>query len=392
MTTSQQTARAIVNKRMKVSDVRSIFSIDDPRNQFPLLFHKGKSGALIQWRVWSEGSTIFTEHGQVNGQLQISSKIAEPKNIGRANATTAVEQAQLEAKAMWQHKRDRKYSESPAEAQQSKYLPMLAHSFEARKTGMIYPVFVQPKLDGFRCLAFKEDDKVTLYSRSGDEFDLPHISDELNQYLPEGSVVDGELYCHKVPFQKVASWIKKQHPETKRIGYHIYDVPEMGGRNDLPMTDRVKLLEVLESHKWNHIDIVETLKANNQEQVYEAQTKFVADGYEGAIVRLYGGRYRYDYRSYELLKVKSFSDGEYQIIGGRPGVGKMATHCIFECVTPEGKKFSVVPRGTADERAAYLKNLRQYIGKPLTVRYFGMSEDGVPRFPVGIAIREDFDK
>ena len=37
-------------------------------------------------------------------------------------------------------------------------------------------------------------------------------------------------------------------------------------------------------------------------------------------------------------------------------------------------------------------NINKYIGKQLTVRYFGKSEDNVPIFPVGVCIREDLWK
>jgi ATP-dependent DNA ligase len=359
---------------------------------FPRLYHKGKSGAMIQWDISACGDTITTVHGQVGGKLQTASKKVEPKNTGRSNATTVTEQAIREAAAMHKNKLDRKYSLTPEEAQQVLFLPMLAHDFEKHKVGMVYPVFVQPKLDGFRCLAAKEDGAVTLNSRSGDVFDLPHISDELNKLLPEGSVVDGELYAHKVPFQKIASWIKKNHPETKTIGYLIYDVPEMGNRSDLTMEERVELLKVMRAHKWKNIDIVETVTAAHTAAVYDLERYFVKQGYEGAIVRTPGGRYQYGYRSHSLLKVKSFSDGEFRITGGERGVGKMADQCIFECVTADGNPFRVVPKGTAEERRAYLKKLKCYIGKQMTVKYFGLSEDGIPRFPVGIGVREDFDK
>ncbi len=361
--------------------------------QFPRLWHKGKGGAMFQWDIETNGAEIITHYGQVDGKLQTASKLAEPKNVGRSNATTAEQQALLEAQSMHAAKLKRKYSLSMDKAEELKLRPMLAHSFADRKSRVSYPVMVQPKLDGFRCLGFKEDGVVTLYSRSGDIFNLPHISDELNSRLPDGMVVDGELYAHKIPFQTVASWIKKSRPESIQIGYHIYDVPEVGGRADLPMSDRLIALNLVGEHSpWKHIDIVETVTANSEAEVYELQMRFVADGFEGAIVRLPTGLYRYDYRSYDLLKVKEFSDADYLITGGGPGKGKMADQCIFECVTEDGQKFTVVPKGSAEERQAYLTLLPSLIGKLLKVQFFGKSVEGIPRFPVGLGVREEFDK
>lgn len=358
---------------------------------FPQLFYKSKDGAIIQWRVWSSGIFVMTEWGQIGGKLQQSSKKAEAKNVGRSNATSATQQAEIEVKAMHVAKLKRKYSATEAEAQEVNFLPMLAQDFRKHHNGLKYPVYVQPKLDGFRCLASKENGVVTLSSRSGDSFDLEHIQKELEQTLPDNTVVDGELYRHNTPFQKIASWIKKRHPESKTLQYHIYDIPESSGHTDLPMTDRVQLLSVLEKHKWEHICIVETQEALSFDDVLQYERLYVAGNYEGAIVRIPSMKYEYGHRSYGLLKVKSFSDNEYRVTNGRAGVGKMSDQCIFECVTSEGKKFNVVPMGTAEERRKYLKDLKKYVGKFLTVKYFGVSEENVPRFPVGKGFRPEKD-
>lgn len=74
----------------------------DHTQTHPTLYHRGKAGGLYSWRVWTEGADILTEYGLVDGEKQIARKTATPKNVGRANATTAEEQAALEAKSMWQ--------------------------------------------------------------------------------------------------------------------------------------------------------------------------------------------------------------------------------------------------------------------------------------------------
>jgi hypothetical protein len=89
--------------------------------------------------------------------------------------------------------------------------------------------------------------------------------------------------------------------------------------------------------------------------------------------------------------VKQFDDAEFIVTGGKIGRGKFEDMCIFECVTADGEKFDVMPRGTASERKDYLQNLKTYIGQPLKVKYFGVSEDGIPRFAVGLGFRPKFD-
>lgn len=84
----------------------------------PTHYHKGKAGSLYLWRVWTEDADIVTEHGLIDGQKQVARKTATPKNVRRSNATTAEEQAVVEAQAMWQNRRDRKYAASIEEAQE----------------------------------------------------------------------------------------------------------------------------------------------------------------------------------------------------------------------------------------------------------------------------------
>ena len=143
--------------------------------RFDTLYHKGKGGKLYEWTIWTEGDTILTEHGIVDGKMQTSEKKAEAKNVGKSNQTTPEEQAQNEAVSIHKKKLDLKYATSPEEAEQTVFLPMLAQCFEKRKKKLKYPVDAQPKLDGVRCLASWEDEEVVLTSRGGKRYNLSLI-------------------------------------------------------------------------------------------------------------------------------------------------------------------------------------------------------------------------
>ena len=54
----------------------------------------------------------------------------------------------------------------------------------------------------------------------------------------------------------------------------------------------------------------------------------------------------------------------------------------------DDKKFNARMMGTLEERKTIFTNKQRYIGKMLTVRYQQLTEDGVPRFPVGVAVRD----
>ena len=190
------------------------------------LYHKSKTGATVQWDIWTEGADIVTEYGQIGGKMQNARKTAIAKNVGRANATTPEEQAILEAKAMHKKRLDGKYSLTIEESNKEVFLPMLAASFDKRKDKVTYPVDVQPKLDGVRCLAYWDGESLKLMSRGGKQWECSdHIIEELETVLPKGWVLDGELYIHGSTFQEITKLVKKLRPESVNVQFHVYDIP-----------------------------------------------------------------------------------------------------------------------------------------------------------------------
>ena len=368
---------------------------------FPVLYHKGSNGAIRQWQVWNEGPDIVTEHGQHEGKLQIARKRATAKNVGKANATTPEIQARIEVEAMYTHKLTRKYSLSIVECEERLMLPMLAHSFEKKKHKLVYPAFIQPKFDGVRCIARvigRADGHsiVQLLTRGGKQWDIPHIALELGQIMPEGMILDGEIYLHGKTFQEISKLVKKARPESKDLEYHIYDVPMYQSTDDEaddqhPFAKRLEALlevhKVIEATGLKHLVLCPTSSVMNEEDVYEIQSELLELGFEGAIVRSRAGLYRFGYRSPDLLKVKTFLDDEYKITGYHPGIGKFEKCVIWECVTKDGLAFNCVPKGTFPERQELLESGDEYVGQLLKVKFFELTDDGIPRFPVGIGFR-----
>lgn len=362
----------------------------------PTLYHKGKTGAIHSWKIWTEGADIVTEHGQVDGKKQIARKTAEPKNVGKKNATTGAEQAISEAESMHKYKLDRKYSLTPAAAKEPVLLPMLAKVFEDRKKDIVYPGYLQPKLDGVRCIArLDAKGNVELISRNGKPYNCPHIIKDLEKLgvLKDGTVLDGELYVHGTGFQTITSWVKKLRPETAKIEYHIYDMPESNGIDVFTWAERYielgYLVDLIEKKKITSLKIVETIQVKNEIEVYKHQSAFMEQGYEGAIFRNSAGQYQYGYRSNDLLKVKTFNDAEFEIVGFTEGIGKDKGTVIWICKTRKGDVFNVRPAGTYEDRQHHFTKGNDYVGQQLTVKYFGLSDDGIPRFPVGLGFKED---
>ena len=363
-------------------------NMNNTHTKLPTLYHQGKTGAIVQWDIWTEGADIVREYGQIGGKMQIARTTAIGKNIGKKNETTPEEQAILEATAKHKKRLDGKYSLSVEDSKKEVFLPMLASDFEKRKDKVSYPVDVQPKLDGVRCLAYWDGDSVKLMSRGGKQWECcQHIIDELEQVLPKDWVLDGELYIHGSTFQEITKLVKKLRPESVNVQFHVYDVPKDERGVISEWSFRRLLLESLEFEDISCLQVVSSWTAHDEENVYELQSEYLEEGYEGAIVRELDGEYRFGYRSNKLLKVKNFTDEEYTITDFTTGVGRFEGSVVWICETKKQQEFKVVPQGTMEERQEMYRTADNKIGKQLKVKFFELTDDGIPRFPVGLGIR-----
>ena len=362
-----------------------------------IVYKKTSTGKIQQWRAWVEktptGYLLKVESGQTGNKLKETA--GQVIDVGKQKRT-AEEQAIFEVKSKLKKKRDEAYYDTIEEAQtQVKLLPMLAHPFTKRKHNITYPAYVQRKFDGVRCLAVLNSDKtVTLLSRKGKEFPhLEHIkADVVANNSDQALVLDGELYSDTLTFQELVGLVKRvtlkpgNDKQMLEVSLRVYDcVHIMNGSADFQ--DRYLTIMGI-THGAKYLSLVENIGVDNEAQIHEAQRKFVEEGYEGAMVRNLKGAYAIGKRSPDLQKVKTFLDGEYEIVGFSEATGNDAGTVIWECKTPEGLTFRVRPRGTREARTEQYQNGNDYIGKQLTVRYQELTDDGVPRFPVGITIRD----
>ena len=365
------------------------------------LYGIAKSGSVYEWRIYvahneDDTGTIHISRGLIDGKKHTTQEtIISGKNLGKVNATTPVSQAIFNAESKRNKKLDSGYDYT-IEGSRDKFTnllkPMLAQSYDKHKKKLLYPCYAQPKLDGIRCLARRRGDVVTLYSRKGKVLDLvPHINEALLEVLNDGQCADGELYTHGWDFQKIISAIKKTNENTPGIQYHIYDLPDMQDRST-PFVKRYNsFARGRISAASDCLVSVDTPLIRSEESLMSYEDKCCNEGYEGIMARNIQSEYLFGYRSKDLLKVKRFLDSEYKIVDFTHGSSIELECCIFICETPEGERFNVRPVGTHEERKVMYKNGASYVGKLLTVKYQELSNDNVPRFPVGLHIREDWD-
>lgn len=461
---------------------------------FPKLYAIDKNGKIKVWTAAvlrssatypSGGGAVASRitHGYINGKQQVAYRNCEAgKNIGRSNETTPLEQCISETRRKWLDKKEKEgYTENkPADYGEGygdisgnnfggggencegegegdgedcdnasftrPFLPMLAQTFDPddlvvgskKKKVIKFPCFVQPKLDGLRCVSYAirsaNDYEVALQSRTGAFFTgLPHIAAAIRPYLSQhpSVVIDGELYTDQMPFEELAGLIKKKKitaadvERLKKVKYHVYDIYDHA-RHDMPFAERMELLasavrrcgciandtqtasrtavsgRILRSDTTTEagvaaaaaatsvVVLVRTEKIAVLSEFRRLFAEFVESGYEGIMLRNAAGVYRANYRSNDLQKYKEFMEDEYRIIGFTQGEGRDAGAVIWLCETADGKDFTVRPRGTMEQRRIWFSNGESYIGKNLTVIYQELTEEGKPRFPVGKAVRDGY--
>jgi DNA ligase-1 len=379
--------------------------------KLPILYKKTSTGAIQSWRTFvidqrgsATAAVIVTDFGQVEGKIQTTQDlIQEGKNIGKKNETTPRQQAELEAKASWEKKKKSGYVESIGDAMDNKtddlieggVLPMLAKKFSEQANKIKYPCFTQPKLDGIRCVAIVKDGACTLWSRTRKQIkSCPHIVQELEAAFETRDIIlDGELYNHdfKSNFEHIVHLVRQDKtpdPQHTDVQYHVYDVIEdkLCGPT---FADRTENLDIIfAAYEFYSIKQVDTEEVESEDQVMEFFEKFRAMGYEGSMLRNYDSKY-VNKRSNDLQKVKEFDDGEFKVTGIKEGRGKLAGHAIFICVDNKGDEFEAKLKGDTSRLKEYFDDHSLWKGKQLTVQYQGLTgKNKVPRFPVGVAIRD----
>ena len=361
----------------------------------PTLFKLTSTGAIQTWSIGVEKNLIIVLHGQQGGKIQRTEEtIKEGKNIGRSNETTPAEQALAEATSKWEGKIKKGYVEDVDRASAGEkdidggFDPMLAHKFADHGHKITYPAYIQPKLNGHRCLAVIDNGVCTLWTRTRKPItSMPHIVKELENVYPKGSFkLDGELYNHdyRDRFEDLASFIRQETPKPghEAVEYHVYDQGMEGGFGARIELLAQRFLASPESRFLKCVKLVETIKVQDEEQMVATFESFLARGYEGGMARNLDGPYE-GKRSYHLQKIKEFQDAEFPIVGIKEGRGSYAGCGIFVCKAVNGETFDVKMRGPKEQLQEFWSDHKTWKGKILTVKYQYISAYGIPIFPVG---------
>ena len=129
-----------------------------------------------------------------------------------------------------------------------------------------------------------------------------------------------------------------------------------------------------------------SFRVDTKENIKQAHDQWVSEGYEGAMIRHLDGLYGQGQRSSDLLKVKEFDETEFKFKQFETGLRD--EDLIAVCENADGKEFRAKMIGTREEKEV-IKNYPDLEGSQLTVKHFGWTDDGLPRFPIGKAFRDE---
>ena len=273
--------------------------------------------------------------------------------------------------------------------------PMLAYKVDKKPVDWSEKVFMQPKLDGVRCIIqLNDENEVIAYSRTGKPWlNVKHILQDLKPFFDQHPdvILDGELYNHDLrdDFNKIISLVRKTKPTdldrseaAELVQFHCYDYANGSDSYGI----RMRNLSVSDMYSY----CVRYVHATSvtEDQTYIQHQCNLDEGYEGSILRLDAPYQRK--RSYNLQKFKDFHDTEAFIVGYQSGKGKRTgTLGKFLMLDDEGVKFGCPPGKGYNYKmlADILNNIGDYIGKRATFTYFERTPAGSYRHPLFKTIR-----
>jgi len=275
--------------------------------------------------------------------------------------------------------------------------PMLAYPASAKPIDYSKPTFIQPKLDGVRCVIQSEcrgsSWAVKAYSRTGKEWkNINHILAQLKPFFKKypNVILDGELYNHDLRdnFEKIISLVRKTKPTdedrleaSKLTQFHCYDI-----------IDETKTFEERNNFITQNVPRNYCVKHLYTTRIEESQAKIqhqcnLDEGYEGSIVRT-NDKYACK-RSHNLRKFKDFHDSEATLLAWVEGKGKRkGTVGKFMAVDVEGNEFGMPVMDKFKYLQDNFKVMRGWVGKTATFTYFERTKANSYRHPLFKAIRD----
>ena len=273
--------------------------------------------------------------------------------------------------------------------------PMLAYPVSKKPIDYSKPVFIQPKLDGVRCLIQTDPYKIKVvaYSRTGKVWkNIDHILNELIPFFSHhpNVILDGELYNHDLRdnFEKIISLVRKTKPTdedrleaSKKTQFHCYDIID----ENMAFVERMAFIykNVPQSYCIEHVTTTRVATESSAKVFHQEN---LDNGYEGSIVRT-NDTYHCN-RSHNLRKFKDFHDAEAMLIDWVEGKGKRkGTIGKFTAIDIDENEFGMPVMGKFKDLQDNFEEMKTWVGEVATFTYFERTKAGSYRHPLFKCIR-----
>lgn len=377
------------------------------------MYKTSANGGLLFWQIGFDGiNNLVISHGYHDGVIRKDKTEVKINTSGRSMTDQALQEARQRYKLKYKEGYQPAGSTTPPLIKGMK-------GYEYKET-MIksWPVYTQPKLDGIRMLCQQRQlTEINMRSWLNNPFThLNHIEDELKEffpYLPRYSTLDGELYNHNMDFTLLTSTVKTvkhKHHRLSEIQYWIFDI-DYEDSSGTPYESRCALLinafnKYVQDRSLHGVInlpktfvIVPTQVAMSHQEILQQHDRHVADGYEGIMIKKVSNGSQSNSKLYieslykpgkcnHILKYKQFKDEEVIVVDVTDSEGTEKGAALLIVQDSRGNTFPIRMRGDLERRREWFLRQDLVLGKEVTIRYQELSIYGVPRFPVGIAIRD----
>ncbi len=370
--------------------------VKEKKWRYETLYKNSTTGALMEWWVGFDTSTneMLMSHGHVGGIININKTDVVVNQSGRSIHQQAVLEARNRYNLQYRNKGYRPKGSEPPKLKE----PMKANKLED-KTRLKFPMGIQSKLDGFRCMVREQDEEIHYRSKGTREWN--HLRSQFDEelknffsYLPQNIELDGELYIHGKKLNEIMSIVRNERILHSDIGYLNYYIFDYNTTEETGYRDRYKILErALEKynedgHSNTRFFLIETLIVNSREDIQYVFREYRDLGYEGCMLRKLDAPYK-NGRSSNILKVKERSDEEGVIIEVESAEGTEKGLALFVVRDPRGNEFRLRPAATFEERREWMLNPSEVIGRQYTYMYADLSVYGIPQQATGKGFRDE---
>lgn len=279
---------------------------------------------------------------------------------------------------------------------QSNFIPTfdvaLAQKFDMKRIKSS-EVFIEPKLDGIRCLAIVENREVKLYTRAGKL--ITNFDDTVGSELAtlNDGCYDGEIMS--TDFTELMRQVyRKDDKDISDVYFALFDyVPLKEWKEKSSKLHAWRRYEILKCRvklaEAKYLTVVERERIKSDyDKIKNIHDRYVNRGYEGAMIKTIDAPYCFG-RDYSVMKFKAFFDADVPIIGYKEGTGKHQNKLGSFLVDYKGVEVNVGSGLTDELREQLWLNPEEHVGRIIEVRYQEETPDGSLRFPTFVCFRND---